>query len=239
MKSPVKPQKKMVGKPAKSTSDRWVEVLYEDRDIIVVDKPAGLPTIAPDSSKTKSLLDIVNQIIQKKNPRSRAALVHRLDRDTSGVIAFAKNPKAKMLLMGQWRDRADERRYTALVEGIMPDKNGILDSWLDASNPYRVKTVAFGSRNSQRAISHYHLIKIIGKYSLLELELKTGRRHQLRVQLAAIGHPIVGDERYGAKTDPSGRLCLHASRLVLRSVSDNSLITAESLAPDFLGDIVH
>lgn len=211
-----------------------IEVLYEDKDIIVVNKPAGLPTIAPDGSRGKNLLDIVSAIIQKKNPRGRAALVHRLDRDSSGIIVFAKNPKAKRILMSQWAERADKRTYTALVEGLITQKEGSLENWLDCRDPYKVRLAETYKRFALKAISQYKVIKTYKQYSLVELLLKTGRRHQLRVQMAAIGHPIAGDERYGAKTNPAGRICLHASALELYSVTDNSLITIESKAPDFL-----
>ena len=107
-----------------------VEILYEDDEIVAVDKPCGLPTISPEGSRSKSLYDIVSAHIQKRNPKGRAALVHRLDRDTSGVMIFAKHARAKAALMSAWNESVDERTYVALVEGRMPSSEGVLDSWL-------------------------------------------------------------------------------------------------------------
>jgi RluA family pseudouridine synthase len=210
-----------------------VQFLYEDSDLIVVDKPAGLAVIAPEGSRTKALYDIVTLHIQKTNPRGRAAVVHRLDRDTSGVMLFAKHARAKKALMDNWNKLVRRRCYTALIEGLMLSEAGTLDSWLMENRAGLVYEVKPGTRGAQRAITHWkRLAEPEGlPYSLLELELETGRKHQIRAQLAAVGHPVAGDVRYGARTDPAGRLCLHAHLIEFEHPFTHRVLVFESPVP--------
>jgi 23S rRNA pseudouridine1911/1915/1917 synthase len=205
-----------------------------------VDKPCGLPTISPEGSRSKSLYDIVTAHIQKRNPKGRAAVVHRLDRDTSGVIVFAKNARAKTVLMSTWNESVDERLYVALVEGsptVSPLSSptaaaeGVLDSWLSDADPFRVRQVPPGTRGALRAVTRYRVLASGDGLSLLELSLETGRRHQIRAQLSAAGCPVAGDERYGARRDPLGRLALHAASISLKRPSDDTTIRVECPAP--------
>ena len=222
--------------PRKGGRDR-VEFLYEDDDIVAVDKPSGLPTISPEGSRTKSLYDIVTAHIQRRNPKGRAAVVHRLDRDTSGVIVFAKNARAKTALMSSWNESVDERRYVALVEGALPSAEGapsaegVLDTWLSEVDPYRVHQVPAGTRGALRAVTRYRVLAQGDGFSLVELSLETGRRHQIRVQLAAAGCPVAGDERYGSRRNPAGRLCLHAVAIELERPFGGGPLRVESPAP--------
>lgn len=210
-----------------------VQFLYEDRDIIAVDKPAGLAVIAPEGSRAKTLYDIVTLHIQKTNPRGRAAVVHRLDRDTSGVMLFAKHARAKKALMDNWNKLVRRRCYTALVEGSMSSEAGTLDSWLMENRAGHVYEVKPGTRGALRAVTHWKtLAEPEGvPYSLLELELETGRKHQIRAQLAAVGHPVAGDIRYGARTDPAGRLCLHAHLIEFEHPFTHRVLVFESPVP--------
>lgn len=208
-----------------------VEVLYEDDDIIVVDKPAGLATMSPEGSRAKSLLDVATALIRRRNPKGRAALVHRLDRDTSGVIVLAKHGRAKASLMARWNDAVDERVYVALVEGAPPAEEGVLTHWLDGSDPYRVRVAQPEARGALRAVTRYRVVERGKGYALVELSLETGRRHQIRVQMAAIGCPVAGDERYGARSDPAARLCLHATRLAIHRPSDGTVVDLSSPTP--------
>jgi 23S rRNA pseudouridine1911/1915/1917 synthase len=208
--------------------------VYEDEDIIAVEKPAGLPVIAPDGSRARSLYDIVTERIRARNPKGRAALVHRLDKDTSGIMIFAKQGRAKKLIMGSWDEIVTERKYIALVEGEMPSGEGLLDSWLEEDAKGRVRSVAHGARGgrgAKRAKTRWKVLEWGEAYSLLELSLETGRRHQIRVQLADIGHPVAGDERYGSRTDPLGRLCLHARSIALHLPGREENLRFECEAP--------
>jgi 23S rRNA pseudouridine1911/1915/1917 synthase len=208
-----------------------VTFLYEDDELIAVDKPNGLPTISPEGSRSKSLYDIVSAHIQKRNPKGRAAVVQRLDRDTSGVIVFAKSAKAKAALMSTWNESVDKRIYVALVEGRLPSSEGVLDTWLSEVDPYRVRQALAGSKGALRAITRYHVLGEGDGLSLVELSLETGRRHQIRVQLAEAGCPVAGDERYGSRRDPLGRLGLHATVLALHRPSDGTPVRVECPAP--------
>lgn len=209
-----------------------VQFLYEDENIVAVDKPEGLPVIAPEGSRAASLYDIVTDHIRKRNPHGRAAVVHRLDRDSSGVLVFAKNAETKRELMGNWATLARERRYVALVEGEIAEDSGRFESWLVEVGPNRVRVAEAKEKGALRAATDYSVISRGNGYSLLELSLETGRKHQIRAQLAASGHPIAGDARYGAHGDPAGRLCLHATLLILESPADHEVHTFTSPVPD-------
>jgi len=212
--------------------NRSVEFLYEDRDIIAVDKPAGLAVIAGRGSREKTLYDFVSRHIERTNPHGRAALVHRLDRDTSGVMIFAKHAKAKKALMDNWNELVKERVYVALVEGRMAGDSGTYDSWLAENSAGTVWQTDPGAPGALRAITRWRLLSGDKYYSLVELSLETGRKHQIRAQLAADHHPVAGDQRYGARTDPAGRLCLHARLLVLEHPFLHKVFRFESEVPE-------
>jgi 23S rRNA pseudouridine1911/1915/1917 synthase len=208
-----------------------VEFLYEDDDLIAVDKPEGLPTIAPEGSRGRSLYDVVTDHIRKRNPKGRAAVVHRLDRDTSGVMVFAKNAAAKTRLMGSWNELVAQRRYVALVDGSLPASEGILESWLSEASPGRMKESRTQIKGALRAVTHYRVLGSGPVHSLVELSLETGRKHQIRIQLAGIGCPVSGDGKYGSRTDPLGRLCLHATLIEIAAVPGAPPLRFESPAP--------
>jgi 23S rRNA pseudouridine1911/1915/1917 synthase len=198
---------------------------------VAVDKPAGLPVIAAEGSRSKSLYDIVTAYIRIKHPKGRAAVVHRLDRESSGALVFAKSSRAKTAVMSHWNELAKERVYHALVEGEIAEDKGRLDSWLVEAGPSRMRVAEPGERLALHAITEYRVIGRGGGYSLLSLSLETGRKHQIRVQLAAMGHPIAGDEKYGSRKDPVGRLCLHAVLLVLEHPFTGQLLRIECAPP--------
>lgn len=210
---------------------RGIEFIYEDKDLIVVEKPEGLPVIAAEGSRAKTLYDIVTTHIQRRNPKGRAAVVHRLDRDTSGVMVFAKHARAKKALMDNWNGLVEERGYTAVVEGKMDGESGILDSWLVENRGGQVYGTTPEAPGALRAITRWKVLGGSQGFTLLSLSLETGRKHQIRAQLSEAGHPVVGDSRYGARGDPLGRLCLHAHLLVLRQPFTNELLSFESPAP--------
>lgn len=208
-----------------------VAFLYEDDDLIAVDKPEGLPTIAPEGSRGRSLYDLVTDHIRKRNPKGRAAVVHRLDRDTSGVMVFAKNAAAKARLMGSWNELVAQRRYVALVDGSLPQTEGILESWLSEASSGRMKESRTPSKAALRAVTRYRVLRTGPVHSLVELNLETGRKHQIRVQLAGAGCPVSGDGKYGSRTDPLGRLCLHATLIEISTGPGNPPLCFESPVP--------
>jgi 23S rRNA pseudouridine1911/1915/1917 synthase len=216
-----------------------VDFLYEDKDIVVVDKPEGLPVIAPEGSRARTLYDIVTDRIRRTNPKGRAAVVHRLDRDTSGVMVFAKHAAAKKVIMDNWNTLVAERGYTAVVEGRLGGDSGVFDNWLVENRGGQVYVANPGAPGAQRAITRWNLLAAGSKYSLISLSLETGRKHQIRAQLADAGHPIAGDQRYGARTDPLGRLCLHAHLLELDQPFTHEQFSFESPAPEAFSRLVN
>ena len=209
-----------------------VEFVYEDRDIIVVDKPEGLPVIAPEGSRTRNLYDLVTMHIQRNNPKGRAAVVHRLDRDTSGIMVFARHAAAKKALMEHWNEFVFERAYIAVVEGRIRGSEGVFDDWLLENRAGQVYRVDPGSPGALRAITRWKALEAGDRFSLLELHLETGRKHQIRAQLAAAGYSVAGDSRYGARSDPLGRLCLHAHILGIEQPFSHERFSFESPAPE-------
>jgi RluA family pseudouridine synthase len=200
-----------------------LEILFEDRSLIVVIKPAGLPVIGMGREKTA--LDLLNTLLRNRGIKEPAAVVHRLDRDTSGVMVFARSGRMKKALMENWKELVTSRVYLALVAGIPPEKEGTIRSNLKENRGHAMYSVG-SDEGGLEAVTHYRLIRSNRGFSLLALELETGRKNQIRVHLADIGCPIVGDEKYGsiragrpAGVDNGrgiGRLGLHALGLAFR-----------------------
>lgn len=189
-----------------------LKIYFEDAHLLVVEKPEGLLSISSPAEPEKTAYFQLTEYLRHKHPRSRERvwIVHRLDRETSGLMVFAKTAPAKEVLQSNWD--SFEKKYEAVVEGRMPRASGKLVSDLDESNPHHV-SVRPSSDRTRHAVTHYRVLKESAQRSLVELTLETGRRHQIRVQLAHAGCPVIGDEKYGAKTDPANRLGLHACSL--------------------------
>ncbi len=192
-----------------------IRVFFEDADILVIDKPPNLLSIASESEQEKTAYNQLMQHVRHGNPmsRNRVWIVHRLDRETSGLMVFAKTPEAKEILQSHW-DEA-EKRYEAVVEGCLRESSGIFESDLDETNPFKVVS-ARPSESTRHAVTHYRVLAEKSGRSLVELTLETGRRHQIRVHLSDEGCPIIGDKKYGAKSDPAKRLGLHSCSLRFR-----------------------
>lgn len=205
-----------------STTQRTVEnarrevkfkILYEDDVIIAVDKPRGWLSIAREDEPDETLFKAVYEYLQAASGgKQRCFIVHRLDREVSGVMLFAKTEAVKKKLQHNWEN--NEKIYTAIVEGIPHPPEGTIDNYLDESVPARVRVVR-KSPEARQAISHYKVLKQTPTHALVEIRIETGRRHQIRVQMASIGCPIAGDKRYDSKTNPINRVALHATRLTL------------------------
>jgi len=212
-------------------------LVYEDDTILAYDKPVGLPVIAPEGSRTRCLLDIASERVARTSTKSRAAVVHRIDRDTSGIVIFAVDGRTKKLLMDSWDELVTQRLYIALVEGIMPQGDGVFYSWLREIKVGEVYHAEPREKGAKQAITRWRVLAQGTSLSLLELALETGRKHQIRVQLADSGHPVVGDERYGkpkqrgeGPTVDLGRLCLHA-RLIELKLPGKELLRIDSPSP--------
>jgi 23S rRNA pseudouridine1911/1915/1917 synthase len=187
-----------------------LRIVHLDDSVVVVDKPAGLLSMGSEREKERTAHRILNEHLKtlEKSPLQQAFIVHRLDRETSGLMLFARNESTQAALQDNWKNVT--KRYFAIVEGLPSNAQGTLKDNLVESRAFKVHRVDNGGRP---AITHYRVLERFADQSLLELTLETGRKHQIRVQLAILGHPVVGDVKYGARTDPVRRLALHSCEL--------------------------
>ena len=188
-----------------------IAILHEDRDVIVILKSHGLLTVATEREREATVQAYLNEYLGSAG-EERIQVVHRLDRDTSGVLVFAKNFFARERLKEQFMVHSVERIYVAIIEGTIEPKEGTIES--DLLEQRDLKMVSVDAHpDAKHAISHYRTIETKGMYSMLEVTLETGRKNQIRAHLSEAGHPVAGDKMYGAKTNPLGRLGLHAKLL--------------------------
>lgn len=208
--------------------------IFEDDDIVVIDKPAGLLTIATESEREKTAYRMLATYVAGQRGR-RLFIVHRLDRETSGLVVFAKSPAAKRALQSQFEGRTVDRHYIAVVEGRMKEPSGVLKSRLRVDRSLRVRPTRRRDQGKE-AITTYRVLEQRKDSAVVQLALTTGRRGQIRAQLAALGHPIVGDEAYGSRRNPLRRACLHATRLSFTG-PHNRRVTFESPPPSSFAKI--
>lgn len=188
-----------------------MDILYEDKELLVINKPAGLLTIATEKEKIRTLYHEAREYVKKQNPKNKIFIVHRLDKDTSGVLVFAKNERLKKELQSSWNQIAFLREYLAVVEGKVTKKKGMLQFYLTEDKYQNVHSTS--KEKGELAITNYEVLSSTKAYSLLRVTIATGRKNQIRVGFSEIDHPIVGDKKYGAKKNPMGRMGLHASKL--------------------------
>lgn len=207
-------------------------LLYEDQAILVVDKAAGLLTVGTDKERARTAYYRLTEYVRKGNSKSRnrVFIVHRLDREVSGVLVFAKTPEAKERLQRQWEQT--EKKYLAIVHGSPQDDSGTVSSYLAENQAH----VVYSTKNAKHGkLSHtaYRVLKRSNDFSLLEITLITGRKHQIRVHLADMRHPIVGDRKYGEKDKAHRRMALHARSIAFRHPVTGEPVCFESPAPAY------
>lgn len=205
------------------------QVLFEDEHLIVVNKPSGLLTIATDKEKERTLYHIVRDYVLSRDPRGRIFIVHRLDKDTSGIVLFAKDLKTKNQLQEHWNEYVSLREYTAIVCGHPKEESGQIVQYLKETKTNLVY-VARGE-DGKKAITNYSVIKSSKHYSMLKITIETGRKNQIRVALSSKRMPIVGDKKYGDKTKVN-RLFLHANRLKIYYPVIKKDILFETVVPN-------
>lgn len=191
---------------------RRMQLVYEDDDIVVVNKGYGLLSMGTDRVKDGTAYSILREYIKWHNPQSKLFIVHRLDRDTSGLMMFAKSIEAKEAMQHNWNNMVLNRKYLAVVEGKVEEPEGVIRSYLAETSQYEVYSTD-DPEKGQLAVTRYRTLKSKNGYTLLEVELDTGRKNQIRVHMKDLKHPIAGDHKYGAKSSPIHRLALHAQTL--------------------------
>ncbi len=195
-------------------------ILYEDKNLLIVDKPAKLLTVATLKEKEHTLYYEASTYVKKQHPNNKIFIVNRLDKDTSGIVVFAKNEKTKLEYQNNWQDYAVNREYLAIVERkVLKDKD-TLKNYLQEDKNHNV----YVSNKGKLAITSYEVLARNRSYSLLKINIFTGKKNQIRVQLSNINHPIVGDKKYKSIKNPLNRLGLHACLLELKINNQNMVI---------------
>ncbi|MDB5312415.1 MAG: rluD 1 [Gemmataceae bacterium] len=218
------------GRAAGDLGRAGVAIVYEDDAVIVIDKPTGLLTVATEAEKSDTAFARLNAHLATRKA-GRPFVVHRLDRDTSGLLLFARTPAARDRLQDNWE--AVTKTYLAVVEGAPRPAEGMIDNFLTEGRDLRVRATPPGGE-AKRAVTRYRVVTTLGPYSLVEVGLETGRKHQIRVHLAGLGCPVIGDEVYRAATNPSRRLGLHAWRLGFDHPVTGRRVELESPLPEVL-----
>jgi 23S rRNA pseudouridine1911/1915/1917 synthase len=212
-----------------------IAIVYEDAHLVVIDKPAGLLTVATETEKTDTAFALLNAHLAAMKA-GRPFVVHRLDRDTSGLLLFARSAEVRDELQANWDEVT--KTYLAVVEGTLSPAEGAVENYLTEGRDLRVRASRHAGKDAKRAVSRYKTRETRGGYSLVEVTLETGRKHQIRVHMAGLGYPVAGDKVYGATTDPAKRLCLHAWRLAFDHPVTALPVELESPLPAALARVV-
>lgn len=223
--------------PSSRFLPQGLRILHDDRDILVIDKPPGLLTIATDREQSRTAYSLLTDYVRKGSTtsRKRIFIVHRLDRETSGILIFAKTPEAKLILQDQWD--TTQKKYLAVVEGTLKKGSDTITSYLAETKAHDVYSTADREKGM---LSHtaYRVLKQAKNCALLEVDLLTGRKHQIRVHLAGIGHPIVGDKKYGKGTKGQKRLALHARSICFKHPYTGKELSFETQVPPLFHSLV-
>lgn len=214
-----------------------INILYEDEDLIVINKPAGLLTIATNKEKEYTLYHFVMNYVKEKDKHNKIFIIHRLDKETSGIVIFAKNQKTKNLFQKDWEKNVITRGYLAVVEGSLKEKEGTIKSYLTENSEYMVYSTN-NKKEGKLAVTKYKVIKENKKYSLLDLNILTGRKNQIRVHLKEHGNVIVGDKKYGSNNNSINRMALHAYKIELIDPRNNKRLSFKIPMPTVFNKLI-
>lgn len=217
------------GKNRYELKNRFVKIVYEDDHVIVIEKNAGILSMAT-SHHAYCVKTVLDDYFLKSRQKCTAHVVHRLDRDTSGLMVFAKTISAEQTLEHNWHQIVADRRYVALVAGRMERQAGSVESWLKDNKAFFTYSSPVDN-GGKYALTHYRTLRSDGRFSLVELRLETGRKNQIRVHMLDLGHPVCGDPKYGNAPDPLGRLALHAFRLFFYHPVTGEMLRFETPLP--------
>jgi 23S rRNA pseudouridine1911/1915/1917 synthase len=213
-----------------TTAHPPVEILYEDAEVIVINKPSGLLTMATDREKRQTAYAFLYDHVRHRRPPGRLFIVHRLDREASGLLVFAKSEDAKYALQEQFQTHAAGRIYHAVAEGRIEKDTLTIESLLAENAAFRCYSTHDRIKGKQ-AVTHFRVLKRSRLRTLVEVSLETGRKHQIRVHLSELGHPIVGDRVYGSRSNPIRRLALHGAHLSFKHPRTGQLMEFDSPPP--------
>ena len=206
---------------------RDLRIVHEDVDLIVVEKGSGLPSIDSEKESVKTAQSLLNEYVRKFDLKNQVYIIHRLDRDSSGLMMFAKSKRVQDILQKEWNDSIIEDTYVVVVEGVVEKMEGCITSWLKENKAFQV----FSSQvpdDGHKAITHYKVLKTSKLFSLLEVMPETSRKNQIRVHMKDIGFPIAGDKKYGAKLNPVGQIGLHCRVLSFKHPITGKTLRIES-----------
>lgn len=214
-----------------------LKIVFEDDDLIVIDKEAGFLSVSTDKEKQRTVYGVLNEYVKKRNKNSRVFVLHRLDREVSGLMVFAKSAELQEMFQRNWDLLVKEYTYAAVVEGRPKEKQGTITSWLTENKNF-VMLSSPVDNGGLESITHYKAVKSIGRYTMLDVSLETRRKNQLRVQLQSIGHSVVGDKKYGASNNPIKRMALHAKSLLLKHPTTGEMLEFISAPPKAMQGLV-
>ena len=226
-----------ISRPGDRHFPKGVSILYEDDDILLAVKPSGLLTMGTERDKSRTLYAMLTAYVRKGYSKSskRIFIVHRLDRDTSGIVIFAKSMEAKLRLQGRWEET--EKKYIAVVHGRCEKREATISTYL-AENKARVVYSTTDSIKGKLSHTAYRVLKDTKEFSLLEVNPLTGRKHQIRVHLAGIGHPVMGDEKYGRRKKANNWLALHAKSISFTHPISGKRLTFDTGFPEYFNKLV-
>ena len=213
-----------------------LNIIYEDDDIIVVNKPAGLLTIATSKEKEYTLYHFVMNYVKEKDKHNKIFIIHRLDKETSGIVVFAKNQKTKNLFQKDWEKNVITRGYYGVVEGALKEKEGTIKSYLTENSEYMVYSTT--KKEGKIAVTKYKVLKENKNYSLLDINILTGRKNQIRVHFKENGNVIVGDKKYGSNNNSINRMALHAYKLELIDPRNNKRLSFKIPMPTVFNKLI-
>ena len=222
------------GKGREMLRHPMLRIVWEDDDLIVIDKRNGLLSMGTDKERTKTAYHILSDYLKREDPRNRLFILHRLDRETSGLMMFAKNQQVQELLQRHWSEWVTDRRYVAVAEGQFPQREGVIEAALSQNRQCKM----FVDGAGEHAVTRYRVLSQGETYALVELTLDTGKKNQIRAHLEYLGHPVAGDKKYGAHGNPGGRVCLHARVLQFRHPITGQEMLFSTRVPELFESIV-
>lgn len=224
------------GRTAPTPKSQQLQIVYEDSDIVVINKRNGLLSIGTDKEQKRTAYYILSDYVKQQHPDNKIFVVHRLDRETSGLMMFAKSLEVQEQMQRGWHRLVLDRRYVAVIEGALPKSEGEIDAPLTQDRNHKMWVTRPGE--GEEAITYYTTLRRGENYSLVDLRLLTGKKNQIRAHLEWKGTPIAGDKKYSAKTNPAGRVCLHAYRLSIVHPTTGKQLDFDTRIPKLFEDCV-